>query len=558
MTARALLFYLLLSASILSAGSSGSGTGTTAFYKEMSALSNEDLQLKALHYVHEEMPDSAFLCYTVMANRLGMQKLSDDDLLKSVMAVNNLGYMYYFFYHDYQKAFSCLTQALRASEKYKQEQAQEAIYLNFANVYRLYSDYLSINDYSDKIISYYKKSFHVSRKYNEVRFMLVSFYGLAHYAYWTGKTRDIRTEMKLVRTAKINPGYPMLDFDLDLCDAIDSMEVRNYPGALKRMQAMLTHNNARDTRERYDVMTLQRMADVCIRMNDYAKAEAFLDQAEKLALKLRAEDLIVYVYKEYITLYAQKHDLAKKTDYENKYLRGKDTLMNKGKLKMVEKMHFMEELDRANEKMVFLYQEQQRHRIIFLAVVAVAVILTLSITALTINYRKLKASYLQLYRRNVEMLEQDDHKRRKATTANGRPRVTAPTGDGTDDARPAAAEELKKLQEAIDNVLTDDKEICSLDFDLSRLADLIDVKYWTLSKNIKAIYGKNFNALLGEYRIKEACRRLNDMEHYGNYSVGGVGLSVGFRSRPNFVNTFKSIVGMTPTEYRKIAKSVLE
>ncbi len=540
MAARIVVFSILMALNLLPAEASAAGMETAGFYKKMSVLSNDSLQLKALHYVHAEMPDSAFLCYTVMANRLGIQKLNDDDLLKSVMALNNLGYMYYFFYHDYQKAFSCLTQALRASEKYNQEQAQEAIYVNFANLYRLYSDYLSINDYSDKIIAYYKKGFHVSRKYNEVRFMLVSFYGLAHYAYWAGKTHDIRTEMRIVRTAKIERGFPMLDFDLDLCNAIDSLDVHNYPGALKCLQAMLRHNNARDTRERYDVMTLQRMADVCLKMNDYAKAEAYLGQAEELALKLRAEDLIVYVYKEYIALYQQKHDPDKKTFYENKYLRGKDTLMNKGKLKMVEKMHFMEELDRANEKMVDLYQEQQRQRTVFFAVVAVALVLMLSIAVLTLNYRKLRASYVQLYRRNIEMLKQDERKRRKNTAA---------------DARQTDSEELRKLQESIDNVLNNDEEICSLDFDLSRLADLTGAKYWTLSKNIKTIYGKNFNALLGEYRIKEACRRLNDMEHYGNYSVGGVGLSVGFRSRPNFVNTFKSIVGMTPTEYRKIAKS---
>ncbi len=541
--ARGFLLSFLLMAHILPMWALNSNMGTTDFYKMMSGLSNDSLQIKALRYVHTEKPDSAFLCYTIMANRLGIQQLQGDDLLKSVMALNNLGYMYYFFYHDYQKAFSYLTLALRASEKYNQEQAQEAIYLNFANVYRLYSDYLSINDYSDKIISYYKKSFHVSRKYNEVRFMLVSFYGLAHYAYWAGKTQDIRKEMKMVRTAKMASDYPMRAFDLDFCDAIDSLEVRNYPGALKCLQAMLTHNNARDTRERYDVMTLQRMADACLKMNDYAKAELYLGRAENLARKLQAEDLIVYVYKEYVNLYGQKRDLAKKIDYENKYLRGKDALMNSGKLKMVEKMHFMEELDRTNEKMVALYHEQQRQRIIFLAVVAVAIILMVSITILILNSRKLKALYMQLYRRNVEVLKQDEKKRRKAI--------------GTD-VKHIVNDELKKLQEAIDNVMNDDKEICSLDFDLSRLADLIGAKYWTLSKSIKTIYGKNFNALLNEYRIKEACRRLNDIENYGNYSIGGIGLSVGFKSRPNFVNTFKSFVGMVPTEYKKIAKSVHE
>lgn len=550
-----ILALILTVTSAFYARAASASTQTSVFYKEISQWSNDALQKKALHYVHDEMPDSAFVCYTVMASRLGLQDLSDDDLLKSVMAVNNMGYLYYFFYHDYQKAFLYLNKALRASEDYHQEEAQEAIYINLANVYRLYSDYLSINDYSDKIISYYKKALYLSRKYHEDRFMLICFYGLAHYAYWTGKIEDIKQEMQLIRTLKIDPNFMFVKFDRDFCDAIDCLEARRYPDALKHLQDMLKHNDARDTPVRYDIMTYQRMADVCLKMSAYREAEGYLQQAERLAQKQHSEDLLVYLYKEYIRLYSQKHNDAKKADYENKYLRCKDKLMNEGKLKMVEKMHFMQELDKANEKVVGLYHERQRHRIIFLAILAVALILMASVAVLTVNYRKLNASYRQLYQRNVEMLEMEEKKRHQTAVKGGKTSPSASAADATQETD-VPDESLKALQDAIDNVLNNNKEIFSFDFDLSRLAELTGTKYWTLSKSIKEIYGKNFNTLLGEYRIREACRRLNDFEHYGNYSIGGIAVSVGFRSRPNFVNTFKSIVGMTPTEYKKIAINV--
>jgi AraC-like DNA-binding protein len=61
--------------------------------------------------------------------------------------------------------------------------------------------------------------------------------------------------------------------------------------------------------------------------------------------------------------------------------------------------------------------------------------------------------------------------------------------------------------------------------------------------------------LLNEYRIKEACRRLNDTEHYGNITINGIASSVGFKTRTNFIAYFKRFTGLTPSEYLKIANS---
>ncbi len=554
---RTLLVTFLLVCFPLHMQAAAASAEMTDFYQNMSQLSNDALQKKALRYIHVDKDDSAFVCYSIMANRLEMQQMTDDDLLKCVMALNNLGYMYYFCYYDYQKSFRYLTLALQASEKYSQEQAQEAIYLNFAHLYQLYSDYFSISDYSDKIISYYKKAFYVARKFGDDRAMLVSFYGLLHYAYWAGKTSVVKKEMHLIRTTRISVDYPMVRLDRDFCDAVDSIEAHNYAAALKSLQAMIRHNNARDTPERYDIMVNQCMADICIKMKAYRQAETCLAQAEQLAVKHQSKDLLVYVYKDYVNLYARMQDEVRKETYETKFLRSKDRLMNEGKLKTVEKMHFMQELDKVNVEVVNLHHERQRQHIVFLAVLAVAFVLIVSVVVLTRNYRKLKASYVQLYRRNVEMLEQEDKKQRHLQQKDKSGTVAVDNDKEEKQQQATAADEsLRKLQTVIEEVLNNSKEIYTMDFDLTRLADLTNVKYWTLSKGIKELYGKNFNALLGEYRIMEACRRLNDLEHYRNYSIEGIALSVGFKSRPNFVNVFKTVVGMTPTEYKKIAMDV--
>ena len=47
---------------------------------------------------------------------------------------------------------------------------------------------------------------------------------------------------------------------------------------------------------------------------------------------------------------------------------------------------------------------------------------------------------------------------------------------------------------------------------------------------------------------------LNDIENFGNYTIEAISIGVGFKSRPNFINTFKTITGLTPSVYQKLAR----
>lgn len=516
---------------------------TATFYRAMSRVETDSLSNWAFYYIQRGQQDSAFVCYTVLANRLYEQPLEGDEALRGVMAWNNLGYMYYFCYYDYQKSFRYLQQALKASKEFHQEEAQVSIYLNLANLYHLSSDYMGVNDFCDTIITYYKKSLYGAIRFEDERRTLVAFYGLAHYAYWAGKTTNIMKEVALIEHVKIDKSYALMKFDLDFCGALRCLQRKQYREALDYLKKMIADNNARDTRERYDIMTYERMADVCCKLKDYRQALDYLRQAEKLAIKADAKDLVVYINKNFLDLYQATGDKANYDAYEIKYLKSKEALVSEGKLKMVEKMHFMGELDKANEKMVTLHHQQERQRIILVAVGMVAIILVISVILIMRSYRKLQASYRQLYQRSIEMLQ------RHETTQPKEGEAKKPNMD---------EEALSQQRTAIEEVMSNNPEIYSFDFTLTRLAELTGIKYWQLSKIIKDVYDKNFNTLLNEYRIREACRRLNDIEHYGKYSIGGIATSVGFKSRPNFVTIFKNIVGMTPTDYKKIAKDVQE
>ena len=76
-----------------------------------------------------------------------------------------------------------------------------------------------------------------------------------------------------------------------------------------------------------------------------------------------------------------------------------------------------------------------------------------------------------------------------------------------------------------------------------------------VSQVINEKAGCNFNNLINEYRIKEACRRMNDTEQYGKYTIEAISTSVGFKSRSTFLLQFKRVTGLTPSEYQRAQKS---
>jgi AraC-like DNA-binding protein len=67
------------------------------------------------------------------------------------------------------------------------------------------------------------------------------------------------------------------------------------------------------------------------------------------------------------------------------------------------------------------------------------------------------------------------------------------------------------------------------------------------------MYKFNFNNLLNEFRVREACRRLAEDDIYTNYTIEAIAESIGFKSRSNFISTFKKLTGITPSEYKRIA-----
>ena len=112
-----------------------------------------------------------------------------------------------------------------------------------------------------------------------------------------------------------------------------------------------------------------------------------------------------------------------------------------------------------------------------------------------------------------------------------------------------------ELMNRILDTMEESDEIYKEGFNEAQLVELVGANTKYVSQVINEKYQKGFAQLLSDYRIREACRRLANAADYGNLTIEGIGMSVGIRSRSNFVANFKRITGLTPSEYRKIAAS---
>ncbi|MGN1172925.1 MAG: helix-turn-helix domain-containing protein, partial [Muribaculaceae bacterium] len=197
-------------------------------------------------------------------------------------------------------------------------------------------------------------------------------------------------------------------------------------------------------------------------------------------------------------------------------------------------MHFLGKLKDGEERYLQIVHEKEWQRFLLISAIIVAILASIIVIVLWIGVAKEKRLNHELWLRNEEIIH----------------------GIGPKYQTSSLDEDSKsEIVNKILNVLNTDDAIYSFDFSINELASRVDMDYHYVSQVINESIGKSFYTLLSEYRIREACHRLDDKEEYGNYTIEGIANSVGFKSRSNFVSTFKRLTGLTPSEYRKQAMS---
>jgi len=240
--------------------------------------------------------------------------------------------------------------------------------------------------------------------------------------------------------------------------------------------------------------------------------------------------------------------------YELLYMRQKDSLINQSKLVAMNDQGFLMQIDEMNEHAQELaYENRMKERMLW-GIMIFALVLAGLLLLLLKKYRQVQENYRQLYEKNLAYLNADEQRRMMMLEQDAQ--VVEDGGAKLKYRNNAAMDQETQsaLLHRVIIVMETSDEVYDNKFDINRLAELVDSSTNLVSQVINAHYGYGFRPMLNDYRIKEACRRMNDVERYGNQTIEAIANSVGFQSYPNFVTNFKKFTGLTPSVYQRQAR----
>ncbi len=91
-------------------------------------------------------------------------------------------------------------------------------------------------------------------------------------------------------------------------------------------------------------------------------------------------------------------------------------------------------------------------------------------------------------------------------------------------------------------------------FSLSVLAQKMKVNAKYLSQSINENQGQSFSRFINKQRVEKAKQLLRNPD-FDNYSIEGIAIEVGFRSKSAFYKAFKEVTGLSPKEYQSRSDS---
>lgn len=502
--------------------------------------------------------DTALMCYTIVANRYETS-LSRKQKVMCKDANMRLWSIYFYDFYDYPKCFDCLTRALEIADAGGIEDAN--IFLGFGCMYQTISEECGDDELGATALSYYQRALSVGLKTHDDKHADMACTDVLAMAHALGGLKPITSTWEnYLQLPENNETWILRRYNKMLYQAFFNVENKQFDDAIKVYNRQL---QLIDTTQysRLIYFTHVEKAKVHAMKSDYRQAIEALKQSERIAVDLEMKDCKLEVYGMLSQYYQRLGDHSMREHYYNKYSQLRDTLTNYQQLASVSEMEFRNELKGMEQEMTDIKRHREVMNIVTLVSLAFLLVMLVLLYLVYKKNRELTRSNQSLYQKNVEMLRAEEEERRmRRQLQDKEPLHPDDIGDNQSDAdvkykgSHLSDEDKQQLLARIQEVMDTNQEIFTPDFTLERLATLLGSRYKYVSQVINEHYQQNFNNFLNSYRIKEACKRMGDIENYSNYTIEAISESVGFKSRSTFVSSFKRITGLTPSQYQRMAQ----
>ena len=461
------------------------------------------------------------------------------------MGVANLYLQQYF---DYQMANRYILKAEKIATSNHFEKQLAQIYIAKASLAdRLVN--LSDNYQSRPILTHWKKAYRQAINSQEMEIACLCAVNLMSLGIGNGLSGEIEEELKDFQRIDIPDSIPFKDYVIKLCSGATAFAHKDYEQALKVFKD-LSHVTIRDMHPsnaaKFIISSLSLQSVALDSLHRNVEVLQAFKEIERITSEQHIEDHRINALRLISDYYANHGNTDLAREYELKYYKAKDEFINRSKLLSVDQQKFLLDLEELGEEVKDL-EVQKRTRDLVIAGIGLLALLVIGMLAYVWrNYKSTQQRNLLLFQKNQELLALEaQEKERKAQLAEAKKYKSSPMDD------PAKDELLQRLC----GIMESNTEIYDDGFTLDQLASLVGSNPNYVSQVINEKKGCNFNAFVNEYRIKEACRRLTDTEHYGVLTIEAIGQSLGFKSRTNFTAIFKRFTGMTPTAYQRMARN---
>ena len=503
------------------------------------------------------------LCANIQVSKYSKGNLTKDELEACCAAFRYMGLEYLVCFFNYQLAAENLLKAEQIADKY-----QFPIQIQIANdkaILAAMQNGLENNfAYHQEDMAIFKKAFYIALKSTKTEnaeykrlYLETTAPNLLYLAIKYDKTKEVVKEVQAYQDAKKRYGVGDNIAEV-LCTAIEYYNTGNYDKAFEILQTPINRPESLSEQDHIQSQALAKLAQYAVLAKSGKRAEAlnlllqheqFLRENEMPFEQLEALQLIWQHYE-------KDGNKAMADKYALQYYITKDEFFNKSKAGKMDQAKLNLELEQTRDRIQEMSYRQRMQTIVMWGSVIIALLAFALLGMLYMNYRKTKRTNRLLYEKNIALLAANQELRPVAA-------VTAPVDPVDADDKPESDEKPandvptqadRELLDKVTQVLESSQEVYGEKFSLNRLAELVGTNHKYVSRAINICKGCNFNVLLNEYRVKEACRRLMDIENYGGYTIESIANGVGFKSRSNFAAVFKEIVGLTPSAFQKMCR----
>lgn len=493
-------------------------------YRIYSQATVTTLKNRGNKFLSEKQPDSALLYYTMAAGKY-TPYLPDSLKIRCAEALHNAGHLYIFNYYDYAAAYSAMLDALDITEECGDTKLLPHIYLNLGNIYLTYHDF-------DMMRSYYTKAFHSAVQNNEYEVAMIALSTLMTYAVADGNLEGISQELITFDSLQ-RQGFNASESVIKQRQAIGALERNDWHEAVNILKQASRLNDFGGASERFAIICDNQIAAILNRYHCYDEAievvkKTALDTASPLDMRSGSLEMLS-------ELYASIGSAEASLRYRDMAHRISDSLFRSQQYSMIRDIRETRKIKKLDTQLMAAESKRRQWHTAFVVTAVGIVIVSLLIVLLWRQNRQLSQRNRDLFLRHRQLLEAQANERvlRKEQRLD--------------------AVRRQDILARIETALEKEELILSNDFSLIRLAAEVDSNTNYVSQVINDEYHKNFNTLLGELRVKISCRRLCDSA-YAHLTIEAIAESTGFKSRSNFITVFKKVTGLTPSQYRKIAR----